>query len=171
MLEKIFRKIDIINDFMGRMMAYVVIFVVFVITYGVVLRYVFKSPSPLLFELTIYPLAAVYALGAGYALLYDAHVKVDVFLQKLSPKSKQILLIITFPIFVVFCMALIWGGYQWAWQSYLMNETTGSDWGLKLYPYKFSLPVGATLLLLQGIRILFRNMNVFYRSKNVMNNK
>ncbi|WP_028308741.1 TRAP transporter small permease subunit [Desulfitibacter alkalitolerans] len=159
-MKSILHIVDLINEWLGRLMAVVVVAAVFIITYGVVMRYVFKNPIPVVFELTIYPLAAVYALSAGYALLHNAHVNVEAVTQRLSPKNRQILAIITFPVFVLFCLALMWGGYQWAWKSYLMNETTGSAWGLTLYPFKFALPIGATLLLLQGIVKLIRDMHL-----------
>ncbi|MBS3977705.1 MAG: TRAP transporter small permease subunit [Syntrophomonadaceae bacterium] len=155
-----FRLVDMTNELVGKLMSIIVVATVLIITFGVIMRYIFKSPIPVVFELTIYPLAAVYALSTGYALLHNAHVNVDAIIHRLSPRHRLILAFATFPVFLVFCAALIWSGFPWAWHSFLINETSGSSWSLKLYPYKFALPIGAVLLLLQGTVNLIRQMDL-----------
>jgi TRAP-type mannitol/chloroaromatic compound transport system permease small subunit len=47
-------------------------------------------------------------------------------------------------------IALIWKGGLWAIDSTIRGEATDTQWRPIIWPLKLSLPIGATLLFLQG---------------------
>ncbi|MDD3681883.1 MAG: TRAP transporter small permease [Mesotoga sp.] len=74
------------------------------IFFQVILRYVFSSPSPELFEIAQYSFIWTIFLGAPYARKFDAHIKFDIVFLKL-PRKAQLLLQIAFDLF--FCIVLL----------------------------------------------------------------
>ncbi|HQC15626.1 TRAP transporter small permease [Mesotoga prima] len=72
--------------------------------FQVILRYVFNSPSPELFEIAQYSFIWTIFLGAPYARKFDAHIKFDIIFLKL-PRKTQLILQILFDLF--FCVMLI----------------------------------------------------------------
>jgi TRAP-type C4-dicarboxylate transport system permease small subunit len=70
----------------------------------VVLRYVFSTPSPELFEIAQYSFIWTIFLGAPYARRFDAHIKFDVIFLRI-PRKGQLVIQIAFDLF--FCAVLI----------------------------------------------------------------
>lgn len=74
-------------------------------------------------------------------------------------KVKAILDLITSIFFVLFCGVLIWKGWLMAWDSLMMLERTQSAFAPPLYPIKFVIPIGAGLLMLQGLVKFIRDLS------------
>jgi TRAP-type mannitol/chloroaromatic compound transport system permease small subunit len=97
-------------------------------------------------------------LGGAITLYMGKHVNMDVIYTRLSPKGKATIDIITFWFFVLFCIALIWKGGEVGWRSVMTLEHSGSVWNPPVYYFKMMLPIGAFLLLLQGIAKFTRDV-------------
>lgn len=80
---------------------------------NVVARYIFESSLTWASELTIYLFLWSTFFGAVYCFKKDAHIAVDVFLEKASPKLKKILIITTLLISLVFVGAIGYFGYKY----------------------------------------------------------
>ena len=98
-------------------------------------------------------------LGLGYAYLRDAHVRIDVVRDRLSPRTRAwtelagCLLVL-----VPFCMMLIVHGGEIAVDSFVAREHARSPLGLPMrWIIKSALPVGGLLLLLAGFCVAVRN--------------
>ena len=99
-------------------------------------------------------------LSGGYILLIKGHTNVDILVSSLSTKKKSILDISTFIIFAIFVSMLIYFGGSLAWDSLSILEGTESAWNPPAYIVKSMIPIGAALLLLQGIAKLARDILV-----------
>jgi len=73
------------------------------------------------------------------------------FYAHLSPRGKLILDAITFPFFLIFCGILLWKGWEFAWRSIKMWEYSHSNWAPLIWPIKLTIPLGALLIILQGL--------------------
>jgi len=157
-LNAVLRFIDNLNDWVGRVLSLSILLMFVLVLMEVIRRYFFNSPTVWGNELTQLIFGAYVILSGGYILRYGGHVNVDIFYARLSPKPKALLDIITFILFFLFCgMLLIYGG-QLAWESLITWEHTQSAWNPPAYPFKLMIPLGAFLLLLQGIAKLIRDI-------------
>jgi TRAP-type mannitol/chloroaromatic compound transport system permease small subunit len=160
------------NIFVGKLMVGVSLLAVFVITFEVVLRYVFNRPTNWGHETMILMFAIFYCAAAGYAHYYRAHVRVDVFYSTRSPRTKAYLDLITSVFFFLFVIVFIYTSWNFYWSSQTMEagatifgivvpgELSFTDWAPTYYPVKFMMPLGGFLLFLQGIVWLIRDIHM-----------
>jgi TRAP-type mannitol/chloroaromatic compound transport system permease small subunit len=154
----ILNAIDTINDWVGKVLSFGVLFMFALVLIEVIRRYCFNSPTVWGNELTQLTFGVYVVLSGGYILRWGGHVNVDIFYGRLSAKGRAIADIITFALFFMFCgMMLAYGG-SLAWESLSRLEHSQSAWNPPLYPVKLMIPTGAFLLLLQGIAKLVRDI-------------
>jgi TRAP-type mannitol/chloroaromatic compound transport system permease small subunit len=159
MLNAILDVIDEINKWVGKVLSFGVLFMFLMVLIEVIRRYFFNSPTVWGNELTQMIFGAYVVLCGGYILQLGGHVNVDILYSRFSTRGKAITDIITFSLFLMFCgMMLIYGG-SLAWESLSRFEHSQSAWNPPLYPVKLMIPLGAFLLLLQGIAKLIRDIS------------
>jgi len=157
-LETIAKIIDAINDWVGKILSLLVLFIFVILLIEVVLRYFFNSPTIWANELTQLIFGAYVILSGGYVLRWDGHVNVDILYGKLSSRGKAIADIATSFLLFVFCGAMIYYGCSMAYDSLSRLEFSQSAWNPPLFPFKLMIPIGALLLLFQGIAKLIRDI-------------
>ena len=119
-LNKFMMAVNKTNIFVGKMMVGVTLLAVFVITFEVVMRYVFNRPTNWGHETMILLFAIFYCAAAGYAHYYRAHVRVDVFYSTRSPRTKAYLDLITSVFFFLFAVVFIYTSWNFYWSSQTM---------------------------------------------------
>jgi TRAP-type mannitol/chloroaromatic compound transport system permease small subunit len=152
--------VDRVNSWVGRFFALSIFAVVLAVLYEVFARTTFGQATIWSNETTIYLSAAAYVIGGGYALAHRRHVRIDVIYDRLSPRTRARLDLFTFIFFFIYMGALLWVGTTLAWGSFLEGEGTGTPWNPRIWPVKFAIPIGAALLLLQGIANLLRDLGI-----------
>ena len=165
------RAIDKLSIFTGTFVAYWTVIAVFVYFYEVVARYFFTSPTNWAHESMFLMFGMQYILAGAYAYHYDAHVRVDLFYAKASPRAKAALDILTSFAFLIFMLAFLWTAWtffsssmdqnQYWFASGWSNEISFTEWGVAYYPVKFTLVVGGILLWLQGFSRFIKDIQVF----------
>lgn len=161
------KAIDNISEYSGRVVSFLSIGLVVAITYEVVARYGFNSPTEWAYETAIFFFGAYIILGGAYTLRQDGHVKVDILYGFLSPRRKALFDLLTFWLFFSFCGILVWKGWQFGWTSLLALEHTDTAWSPPIYFFKMTLPVGATLIFLQGVAKFLRDLIFVVTGKEV----
>jgi TRAP-type mannitol/chloroaromatic compound transport system permease small subunit len=156
-VNRVLHFIDLLSEWIGKASAFLVLALSFVIGYEVVARYLFNRPTIWAHELSAMIFGAYIILGGAYLLSAGRHVNMDLIYGFLSPKKKALIDIITFWFFALFCVALVWKGGDTAWYSLKIREQARTMWSPPLYPIKLVLPIGAFLLLLQGIAKFIRD--------------
>ncbi|QJD60655.1 TRAP transporter small permease subunit [Pseudomonas sp. gcc21] len=149
-----------LNDVIGRMVAYLVVPIFAFLILEVFLRYMFNSPTVWTNELTQMLFGAYAVLSGGYLLAHRGHVNVDLFHSQLKPRARAVVDILGSIIFFIFILALLYFGYEMAHESVSSWETSYSAWNPPIWPIKVAIPVGATLLLLQGIVKLLQDIAI-----------
>jgi TRAP-type mannitol/chloroaromatic compound transport system permease small subunit len=164
--------VDKTNIFMGKLMVGVTLLAVFVITFEVVMRYVFGAPTNWGHELMTLLFAIFYVAAGGYAHYYRAHVRVDVYYSTRSERTRAMLDLFTSVFFFLFSFILLYTSWTFYWSSQTMEagaevlgigisgERSFTDWGPAYYPIKFMMPFGALLLILQGIVWFIRDIHL-----------
>lgn len=129
-----------------------------VIIYDVVGRRMFDTGSILLQELEWHLHGAIAVLAFGYAYLKDAHVRIDVFAQRLSGRIRLRIEIAAILLCLVpFMLFLAYHGYWFAERAFVRGE--GSTGGLGLperWIIKSAIPVSAVLAILGGLAVALR---------------
>ena len=148
-----------LNGFCGEFVAYWSAIAVFVYYYEVVSRYVFNSPTNWAHESMFLMFGMQYLIAGGFVLREGGHVRVDVLYTNLSLRTRAILDLITSVFFFIFTFALLVTGWTFFSDSFGQSEVSFTEWGIQYWPIKFALPVGAALLILQGIAQLLNDID------------
>ncbi|KPK92600.1 MAG: hypothetical protein AMJ94_04700 [Deltaproteobacteria bacterium SM23_61] len=152
------RFVDSLNERVGNISGWLIIPLTAVVTYDVILRYVFNRPTVWAWDINIQLLGALVVLGGGYALFHDAHIGVDALVMQLSPRRRAILDLITSAFFFFGVGVLLWKAASDAWFSLQIKELYSSVFMPPIYPFKILMVVGIFLLLLQGMAKFFRDL-------------
>jgi TRAP-type mannitol/chloroaromatic compound transport system permease small subunit len=144
--------IDALNDRIGRTVYWLILAMVLVSSGNAVVRYVFDKSSNAWLELQWYLFSAVFLLGAGYTLLNNEHVRIDIINGRLSPRTRAWIDLLG-GLFFLLPMALLimWLSWPVFIESYTRHEFSSDAGGLLRWPVKLLIPVGFLLLVLQGI--------------------
>jgi len=151
------RAIDALNLRVGRAVTWVTLLVVLVSAGNAVVRKVFEMSSNAWLELQWYMFGAMFLLTAGYTLLKNEHVRVDILSSRLS-KRTQIYIEIFGVLFFLLPMAILIMYLSWPMfmDSFVSNEQSSNSGGLVRWPVKLLIPVGFALLVLAGISRLIK---------------
>lgn len=155
-------KIEQLIEKTGEATKWLSLLLVLVTVVDVLLRYFFKSGSIAVQELEWYFFAALFLFGAASTLASDEHVRVDVLYSKCSKRTQAIINIIgTFIFLLPFCAVVIWASSGFVVQSFGMMEGSPDPGGLpwRFIPKAF-IPIGFSLLCIQSLLILLRNIVV-----------
>jgi TRAP-type mannitol/chloroaromatic compound transport system permease small subunit len=155
--------IEWINVKAGHYVAWWALIAVFVYYYEVVARFVFNSPTNWVHESMFLMFGMQYMLSGAYAYREDQHVRVDVFYSKFSPRGKAIADIVTSVFFFIFIGTMLVTGYRFAADSVNFDEHSFTEWGIQYWPVKLAIPIGAALLLLQGLSKLIKDVLLVMR--------
>jgi len=143
--------IDNLNNWVGKILSLLIYPIVLVLVYEVVMRYVFVRPTTWAHETSCFLYGAHFMLGGAYALRWGAFVNVEVLYNRFPPRKRAIVDLFTWILFYIFCGVLLWKSVPWAWASVRVLEYSQSCWGPPIWPIKLTIPVGAALMLLQGL--------------------
>ncbi len=157
-LKSILRLIDATSESTGKVVSFFVVFMMVVLLYEIVARYVFHSPTLWAHEISRHFYGAHFMLGGAYALLHGNHVITDVIVGYLSPRRRAVVDAIFWIVFFYFCTLLLWEGGEMAYSSVLRQETTITFFRSPLWPVKLTIPIGAFLILMQGIAKFIRDI-------------
>ncbi|HET9668018.1 MAG TPA: TRAP transporter small permease subunit [Casimicrobiaceae bacterium] len=150
--------IEAINVRAGEFVAWWSLIAVFVYYYEVVARYVFNSPTNWVHESMFLMFGMQYMLSGAYAYREDQHVRVDVIYAKFSPRGKAIADIVTSVFFFIFIGTMFVTGIRFAGDAIRAGEVSFTEWGIQYWPVKLMIPIGAGLLLLQGLAKLLKDV-------------
>lgn len=124
----------------------------------VILRYVFGVNFIFMQESVIYMHGAVFLLAAGYALLTDDHVRVDIFYREASARRKALVdLAGTYLFLLPVCLLILWASSDYVSASWAVLEGSTEQSGIKgVFLLKSLIPAFAALLLVAGFVVAAR---------------
>lgn len=164
--------VDKTNVFLGKLNVGVTLLAVLVISFEVVMRYIFSLPTNWGHEFMTILFGIQYFMAAGYAHYHRAHVRVDVFYSTRKRRTRAYLDLFTSIFFFLFTGVLLYTCWTFYWSSQTMEgggtifgitvpgELSLTDWAPPYYPVKFMMPLGAFMLLLQGIVWFIRDLHL-----------
>ncbi len=158
-LLQLSRLIDRLNEFIGRWVSWLVLAAVLISAVNAVVRKVLNTSSNAYLEIQWYLFAAVFLLAAGYTMLRQEHVKIDVILGRFS-KPTQIkvecfgIVAFLFP----FVITVIWMVLPLVITAFQSGEMSSNAGGLIRWPVYALVPIGFALLGIQGVSELIKRI-------------
>jgi TRAP-type mannitol/chloroaromatic compound transport system permease small subunit len=145
-------RIDRFIDVTGACTSWVALVIVLLMATNVLLRYAFSVGTVWAQELEWHLLVPLILFGMSYALRYGEHVRVDIVYSRFSTRQKTIVDLVSALLIVAVSVLVIWFSLHYVQQSYVIDEGSPDPGGIPhRYLIKGLIPVGFTLLLLQGI--------------------
>lgn len=153
------RAIDSVNERVGHAVYWLVLVAVLVSAANAIVRKAFDMSSNAFLEVQWYLFSAIFLLCAGYTLLRNEHIRIDVIAGRFSRRT-QTWIDVFGTVFFLFPMVLLILYEAWPWfvRAWTSGEVSPSAGGLILWPAKILLPVGFALLGLQGISELVKRI-------------
>jgi len=150
LLPKVNKAYDVILDFLMLLAGILVVFLMLSVTLEVVLRYFFGSPTSWVVEIAGYILLFIPFMAGAWILKHEGHVKMDLVLIRLSPKSQSLLNAITSMIGALICLILTFFGIRTS--LYFRGYQTPTVLMLSKSLLISVIFVGSFLLFIQFIR-------------------
>jgi TRAP-type mannitol/chloroaromatic compound transport system permease small subunit len=147
-----------ISTWSGKLTAFLLWPGVVVLVYEIVARYFFNAPTIWAHGMTQRMFAVYYILSGAYVSLTKSHVSMDLLYANFSPRKKAILNMISGVLFFAFCGVLLWQGIGYAKDSLRWLEPDNTPFRAPLYPIKMMVPLGAFLILLQGLAMFLQDL-------------
>ncbi|MCK0512170.1 TRAP transporter small permease subunit [Aromatoleum buckelii] len=158
-LLKLSHLIDAFSRFIGKSIIWLVLAATLISAANAVARKAFSIGSNAFLEIQWYLFAAVFMLGAGYAFLQNAHVRIDVIANKMSSRMRNY--VDVFGI-IVFLLPLCYFMISFSWPvvhgAYVSGEMSSNAGGLIRWPVYALVPVGFALLGLQAVSELIKRV-------------
>ncbi len=168
-LNLLISRIEAISEWSGRATAWLVLGMVLIIGFDVAMRYLFQAGSVGLQELEWHLFALVFLLGAGYTFKHDGHVRVDIFYHSRHMDSHRrawVDLLGGLFLLLPFCLLIIISSLPFVSSAFTIGEGSPDPGGL---PYRFllkaAIPLGFSLLLLQGVAHMLRSIQILLSHK------
>lgn len=160
LLTGLCKVIDRLNEAVGRLVSWVTLLLVLVVFVDVVMRYLFKISFVFTQELEWHLFAFIFLIGAGYTLLHDGHVRVDIIYQRLGLKGRAWINLLGVIFFLIpACYLVINTSWKFVGNSFSMMEGSPDPGGIPYrYIVKGTMTVGYLLLLLQGLSMGFHSL-------------
>ncbi len=159
-MRTILRTIDSINEWIGRSLKWVIMFLILVVCAEVFMRYVFNNPTSQLPVIQTWTGTALYSLAFGYVYLHKAHVRVDVIYNRFSERVKAIVDVVLWFVFFMPAIGFLgYAGFNWmahAWRSGERSMIT--YWYPPMGPIRTIVFIGLVLFFLQGVATLYRDL-------------
>lgn len=129
-----------------------------IITYEVIMRYVFNSPTFWVGELSIYLCMGIGFLGAAYALKNDSHFSITIVIDRLSPENKRRMRLLTNTMGLAYSLVFVYKGIEFAYMSYVINDLSTGMMETPLWIIWLLVPLGGLLLSLQFLKRLIQDI-------------
>ncbi|MDP1648375.1 MAG: TRAP transporter small permease subunit [Rubrivivax sp.] len=151
-----------LNTLIGRSFAWLTLAAAVLCFVVVVQRYVLSTTYLWLQDLYVWLNGAMFMAVAGYTLLIEGHVRVDILYRPASVRRKAVLDLIGVLLFLVpFCVVIWLWGYEYVQRSWSLLEASENPGGMQgLFVLKTFTLVFVVLVGLQGMAMALRSVLV-----------
>ncbi|MBF0334836.1 MAG: TRAP transporter small permease subunit [Alphaproteobacteria bacterium] len=158
-LLTISKLIDALNERVGRIVYWGILAAALISSFNAVMRYAVNYSSNAWLEVQWYLFAMVFLLSAGYTLLRNEHIRIDVVTGRFSRRT-QAWIDVLGTLFFLLPMAVTIMILSWPMvtSSFVGQEMSGDAGGLVRWPVKAMIPAGFLLLSLQGLSELIKRV-------------
>ncbi len=173
-LETLFDRFSKMIGFVASILLLLMIANVF---YDVIMRYLFNDVSIGMQEMEWHLFSAIFLLGISYTLNENAHVRVDIIYDQLSPGKQAFINISGTLVFLIpFSVLITWYGFFFAKEAWLLKEMSGDPGGLPhRWMIKSVMSIAFVLVIISSFGFMLRSLNealgISHKDKNLFANK
>lgn len=158
-LLKFSNLMDRISTWIGKYVIWLILASTLISSINALVRKIFNTGSNAYLEVQWYLFAASFLIAAGYTLLNNEHVKIDVVSSRFSKATQIKIDIFGFVAFLIpMCLAILWYGIPFFYKGLISGEVSSNAGGLIRWPVYAMIPLGFGLLLLQGVSELIKRV-------------
>ncbi len=154
-MKKVWRKvqwvIEGLSSITGGIAALCIVAAALVVTEGIITRKVFGLSAIWQIEASVFLLILATFVGAAFVQKREHHLNVDLVLVKLSPKTREVTLIVVSIIACILSGIIAFFAWPMWWEAVIRNDHSYSLWGPPLWIPYFFIPFGMSLLFFQYI--------------------
>jgi len=160
MMKRTFSFLELFIKWIGYLAATTLAILVMLVVYDATARYLFNTGSIALQELEWHLFDVVIMLGIAYTLQRASHVRVDIFYDNYSDKTRHIVNIIGALFFILpFSLLIIYVGFDFVMISFTQMEASSDPGGLSYrYIVKSLLPLSFVLLIVQTVIEVYKDV-------------
>ena len=161
-MKKLYNTLHAINEVTGKAIAWLTLLMLLVTFSVVLLRYMFDLGWVAMQESVVYMHATVFMLGAAYTMKHQGHVRVDIFYQRFTVKTRAWVdligtLLLLFPVSIF----IAWMGWEYVVDAWRVHEGSREAGGLPgVFLLKSLIILMPTLLIVQGLAMLIEQILV-----------
>ena len=153
------RAIDALNEQIGKLTYWLILAAVLISTGNAIVRYTLNTSSNAWLEIQWYLFSFVFLFCAGYTLLHNQHVRIDVITARFSGRTRAWIDILGTLFFLLpMAVAIMWLSWPVFTDAYRSKEISANAGGLLIWPGRLMLPLGFFLLVLQGFSELIKRV-------------
>lgn len=169
-IASIVRAISALNRLIGNVFAWLSLAMVVVCFTVVVQRYAFSTSHVWMQDLYVWLNGAMFTAVAGFTLLRNDHVRVDIFYRPAAVRTKAIVDLIGVVVFLLpFCWVVWRYGYPFVSRSWRFGEGSANIGGMPgLYILKTFILVFVVVVAIQGIAMALRSILVLNHSEHLL---
>lgn len=167
MIDRFILSIDQLSKTVGHAFAWCIVILTLGTCYEVFVRYLLNAPTSWAFDMSYLMYGAVFFMAGAYTLSRGGHVRADMFYRLWPPRvqaSVELLLYLLF--FFPGVTALVISGWGYGTSSLrILEVSVNSPAGVPIWPLKMMIPIGASLLTLQGVAEVLRCVQCLRRGR------
>lgn len=170
------RFVEALNHGVGRIAMYLLFVLMGVLMWSSISK-TFFLPSLWTLEMAQFVMVAYFVLGGPYVMQMNGHVRMDLFYAMQTPRRRAWWDAVTVLALIVYLGVMVWGaaesfeyslGLRWSdpatsslglsWPQIGRLERSPTAWRPYLWPVKLVMLVGFTLMLMQAVAALIRDI-------------
>jgi TRAP-type mannitol/chloroaromatic compound transport system permease small subunit len=152
------RMADSLSAWFGKVFAWCIVIMTLGISYEVLVRYMFRAPTPWAFDLSYMLYGTLFMTAGAYTLSRDGHVRGDFIYRLWRPRTQAAVeLVLYFIFFFPGVTALVLAGWKYSARAWgYLEVSSNSPAGVPIYQFKSVIVLAGILLFVQGIAQVFR---------------
>jgi TRAP-type mannitol/chloroaromatic compound transport system permease small subunit len=153
------RAIDVASERIGRTIYWLVLVAVLISATNATVRKLFNYSSNAFLEIQWYLFSLIFLFCAGYTLLHNDHVRIDIVSGRMSARSRAVIDIFGTLFFLLpMSILIMWLSWPLFVDAYTRHEVSTNAGGLIVWPARLMVPVGFMLLITQAISELIKRI-------------
>jgi TRAP-type mannitol/chloroaromatic compound transport system permease small subunit len=157
-LFRLIRAADLVSYWSGKVFAWLILLLTFVVSVEVFKRYILNAPTAWIFDLNNMLYGTLFMMCGAYTLAAAGHVRADFVYVYLRPRGQAALDLALYLAFFIPCMVgLLYSGSYYAADAWKIGEhSTVTAEGPPVYHFKTVIPIAGALVMLQGLAEILR---------------
>jgi TRAP-type mannitol/chloroaromatic compound transport system permease small subunit len=160
-MKRLLDQIDLINKYVSNGVSFLFVPMTLIAMFEVVMRYVFDSPTTWAWDINVQCFCAIVVLGGAHTLQQGGHVIMDILVNRLQQRTKLLVNICVYVIFLFTMAIAVWQVGTFAWNSLVIFEKASTILSPPIYPIKIGVLIGISLLSLQGVALFIRDLMAY----------